>query len=68
MYEPELFVRYHNGIRDYYSLLPGPERLEPNVQWWYGPTGTGKTHLANEKYPNAYVCGDDLKWFDGYHG
>lgn len=64
----DLFIRYHNGVRDYYSLKPAEFRTEPVIEWWYGPTGTGKSHAAHAMYPNAWVSGKNLHWFDGYRG
>jgi len=64
----ELFVRYHNGIKDAYSLRPKLPREPVIVEWWYGPTGTGKSHAAHEFYPKAFICGKCLNWFNGYNG
>lgn len=38
------------------------------VHWYYGPTGTGKTATAYQKYPNAWISSRDLKWWQGYNG
>jgi RNA helicase. len=39
----------------------------PFHEWWYGPTGTGKSKSVWELYPNHY--GKQLnKWWDGYEG
>lgn len=36
------------------------------VRWYHGATGTGKTRSAFEEFPDAWVSGKSLKWFEGY--
>jgi len=41
---------------------------KPDVYWYHGSTGGGKTRKAMDKYPNAYISGKNLKWWEGYDG
>lgn len=41
---------------------------EKTVLWIHGPTGTGKSRLCHDTYPNAFWKLPNCKWFDGYGG
>lgn len=44
----------------------GPDGPEVWVLW--GPTGTGKSRFAAERWPDAFWKAPDDKWWDGYRG
>lgn len=68
------YVRYHRGIEAYITLaktLNTPERdgiQDIEVIVIYGPPGCGKSHLANEKWPDAYAKPPQSKWWCHYRG
>lgn len=39
---------------------------KPEVYWYWGETGTGKTRRAMEEATDPYVSGKNLKWWEGY--
>jgi len=46
-------------------LEPGRD-FKPEVRWYHGETGSGKTRSALEEFPEAWISGKNLKWFEGY--
>ena len=56
----------------YYDKLRGLRRRESTImgelqnEWWWGPTGTGKSKTAWELYPDHYQKPLN-KWWDGYN-
>jgi len=67
---PSQFIRYHRGISTLQRLHHSHHRKPSDpvtVEWWFGPTGTGKSRDAFTKYPEAYVKMNN-KWWDGYLG
>lgn len=46
-----------------------PRNWKPEVRWYYGPTGAGKTKAAREWLgENIYTTLDTGKWWEGYDG
>ncbi len=66
------YIRYYQGFAKYVEILLKEStrafrRVEVIVHT--GGTGTGKTRTAVDDSPDHFMIrGDDLQWFDGYHG
>lgn len=64
-------VKYAETLQKYYEK---PRMWETKVEWFYGPTETGKTRTAYEIFSeitdidNIYAAMDTGKWWDGYDG
>lgn len=65
---PELFIKYHGGIRRAIALRTERRTWKTEVFWYFGPTGTGKTHRAFGEAPEAYFKAPNHYWWDGYTG
>lgn len=53
----EIYLKYHEPERDW----------KPEVRWYHGSTGAGKTKQAREWLnEDIYTCLNDAKWFEGY--
>lgn len=67
---PTQYIRYHNGFQALMNITMIKPRTPDNpisVQWWFGPTGLGKSKDAFQHYPNSYIK-MNCKWWDGYQG
>ncbi|AGA18388.1 hypothetical protein [uncultured marine virus] len=63
----DIQFRYDRNIKRIYAEnKPKPQTLNKLTNEWYcGPSGTGKSKQARDKYPDAYVKLNN-KWWDGY--
>lgn len=52
----ELLLKYVEKPRDF----------KPDVRWYHGSTGSGKTRSAVEEFPDAWLSAKSLKWWEGY--
>ncbi|QQL09578.1 replication associated protein [Marmot associated feces virus 6] len=50
------------------KYMEKPRTVKPVIYWLYGNSGNGKTRLAKEWFPDAYISGKNLKWWEGYDG
>jgi len=64
------FIKFHRGIGALDAALNDtPRQAPPEVYWFWGPTGTGKTRTAFaacEASGGAYFKMSTNKWWDGY--
>lgn len=65
---PSAYIRYGQGIRRAMLLHRQPRDFMPQILWFYGPTGTGKSRAANELPGSKFFAPTDKFWFDGYDG
>lgn len=63
----DLWVRHYRAFERYRCLTTKPRNFEVAVHVYYGPTGTGKSKLAMERFPNAYWK-QRSNWWCGYSG
>jgi len=56
-------IKYAESLLKY---LEKGRTTKPRVLWYYGDTGTGKTHTAYEEHPDAYIKDNDFHFFEGY--
>lgn len=65
---PVQCMMYGSGIKDLVSISIPVRDFKTEVFWYWGPTGTGKSKLANEQAVGGYWKNPTNKWWDGYFG
>lgn len=67
----ELYCKYRNGFKDLANIISRKKTKTEMTEgfWYYGKTGTGKSHTAFSMAGDDYfVWTNDGGWWDGYHG
>lgn len=69
---PEVFVKYHRGIKEYlFTVYEPPEWTGMTILVFWGEPGSGKSRLARTIDSKLYNVPEPLNgtvWFDGYRG
>lgn len=72
-----VIAKYHKGLIYVSSLVRianNTPRSRPNVFWFFGPSGKGKTYTAElfgrviGTAAGVWISSGGLRWFDGYDG
>lgn len=63
---PHVYVKYPTGFGKLTELLQQPRDFKPTVSWFYGETGTGKSHSVFLNETDIWVSPCDAKFFNGY--
>ena len=63
--DPQLFLLHGVRLESLYTPTAVPLDGELLHEWWVGPSGTGKSRLLWELYPNHFSKNKN-KWWDGY--
>jgi len=64
---PRHYLQYFKTLMSIRAYNSKPLEGELEHEWWYGPTGTGKSKTVWEKFPDHYQKPVN-KWWDGYCG
>ena len=48
------------------KYLERKRNWKPTVKWYWGPTGTGKSHAAHEEAADSFDAHTSIKWWEGY--
>lgn len=63
--DPVSYLRYNKGLSLLETMTFKHRTVPPQVLWYWGLSGTGKTKAAVEIDPSFYIK-DGTQWWDGY--
>lgn len=62
---PRIYLQFYEKLKSLNQVKPTIIQGELEHEWWYGPTGTGKSMKLWSDYPEHYAKQIN-KWWDGY--
>jgi len=67
---PATYVMFGKGLETLaVAKMPDRDRdVKPDVYWYYGETGTGKTRKVYDDNADVYTWSGTWPWFHGYRG
>jgi len=63
--DPQMFLLHGPRLESLYAPEVAPMQGDLLHEWWVGPSGSGKSKLLWELYPNHFAKALN-KWWDGY--
>jgi len=66
--DPACFIRNHRGLSAFRYTIQADRVTKPYIEWRWGPTGSGKTHVPYETHKPSVYIKDGTAWWDGYSG
>lgn len=64
---PDMYLRYHKAFEKMFNSKMKPRTAEPEVYWFWGKAGKGKTRRAVERHLDSHYIKDNTIWWDGYN-
>lgn len=63
---PDMYLRYHRAFEKMFNSMMKHRTEAPEVYWFWGKSGVGKTYRAVERHQDSHYMKDNTIWWDGY--
>lgn len=64
----DIYIRYYRSLRTISMDHSKPVGISKTIYVLFGPTATGKSYRAWQRFPSAYSKDPRSKWWSGYRG